>query len=69
MVLGIYTSIGKGRIGLSEPISVWNKVLNDSLKNTLKHFCLHVNIKDKYYLCFVHSRLMMNKQDYKRITN
>lgn len=26
MVLGIYTSVGKGRIGLSEPISVWNKV-------------------------------------------
>ena len=41
MVLGFYTLVGKGRIGLSEPISVWNKVLNDSLKilKTLLYTC------------------------------
>ena len=69
MVLGIYTLVGKGRIVLSEPISVWDKVLNDSLKILKTTFVLHVNIKDKYYLCFVHSRLTMRKLDYKRITN
>lgn len=41
MVLGFYISVWKGRIGLSVPISVWNKVLNDSLKilKTLLYTC------------------------------